>query len=55
MQSLSAAQLALQAVGPQTYGVQAVVVATGQDPLEQDAALVCTPPEQLGGEHCVVG
>ena len=48
MQSVSALQVVLQAVAPQTYGLHAEVTGAGHDPLPvQDAAAVAVPPEQL--------
>jgi hypothetical protein len=55
MQSVSAAQLVLQAVAPHTSGVQLVVVAAGQLPApSQLAAAVATPFAQLAARHEVV-
>jgi hypothetical protein len=52
MQSLSAAQVVLQAVGPQMYGVQFVVTPVGQLPAPLHvAAAVATPAVQLAPRH----
>src|SRR5581483_6783531 len=52
MQSLSALQVALHAVAPQTYGEQVVVTAAGQLPVPvQFAAAVATPLVQLALRH----
>jgi len=54
MQSVSTAQLVLQAVGPQTYGVQAVTTEEGHVPVPlQLAALVAVPAEQVPARHTV--
>jgi hypothetical protein len=48
MQSVSTVQLVLQAVAPQAYGVQAVVLGAGQEPAPlQLAAAVAVPLLQL--------
>jgi hypothetical protein len=49
------AQVAKQAFAPQMYGVQGRVVAAGQIPFAQIAALVCVVPVQLSGLHWVAG
>jgi ribonuclease E len=55
MQSVSAPQVVLQAVAPQTSGVQLVVVAAGQLPApSQLAAATATPLAQLAARHDVV-
>lgn len=55
MQSTSVVQLVLQALAPQTNGVQAWVTAAGQLPPLQLAAAVCDPAEQEAARHCAVG
>jgi hypothetical protein len=55
MQSVSALHVVLQAVGPQTYGLQAVVTGAGQAPApSQFAAAVAVPLEQLADLQLVV-
>src|SRR6266850_3662192 len=54
MQSASAAQLVLQALAPQTYGVHCVVAAEGQVPVPlQEPAGTAVPPAQLAARHWV--
>jgi len=49
-------QLVLQAVAPQTYGLQLVVTSAGQEPApSHDAAAVAVPAAQLAPRHCTVG
>jgi hypothetical protein len=55
MQSVSAAQVALHALAPQTSGEQVVVTAVGHAPALQFAAAVATPPAQLAARHDTVG
>jgi hypothetical protein len=56
MQSASAEQVVLQEVAPQTYGLQALVTAPGQEPAPlQLAAAVAVPAVQLAPRHCAVG
>ena len=46
----------MQDVGPQAYGLHAVVTSDGQDPApSQLAAAVATPAEQLAPRHEAVG
>ena len=55
MQSLSAPQVVLQAVAPQTYGLHAEVTGAGQAPAPlQLAAAVAVPLEQLALRQLVV-
>ena len=55
MQSVSAVQVVLQAVDPQTSGVQLCVTAVGQVPVPvQVAAAVATPLVQLAARQEVV-
>jgi hypothetical protein len=45
----------LQAVGPQTYGLQLAVTGAGQDPApSQEAESVATPPAQLASRQLMV-
>jgi len=56
MQSSSALQVVLQAVGPQAYGSHVVATGAGQEPApSQLAATVATPAAQLAPRHCAVG
>src|SRR4051812_35606574 len=56
MQSESTAQVVLQAVAPQAYGVHAVVDAAGHAPAPlQLAAAVAVPAAQLAPRHCPAG
>src|SRR5579871_2461230 len=55
MQSMSLPHDVLQALGPQMYGVQLVIVGAGQLPFEQVEGLVATPPLQLPAEQTPVG
>jgi len=48
-------QLVLQAVAPQTKGVQPSVIATGQLPPLQAVAAACVPAVQEAGRHWVAG
>jgi hypothetical protein len=56
MQSVSTVQLVVQAVAPQMYGVQAVVLGAGQAPAPlQLAAAVAVPLLQLALRQELVG
>ena len=54
MQSVSALQLVLHAVGPQTYGVHAVTTEAGHVPVPLHVAvLTAVPAEQVPARHTV--
>lgn len=55
MQSTSIVQLVLQAMAPQTKGVQAWVTAAGQLPPLHAVAALCVPAAQEAGRHSVAG